>query len=115
MYDNDMIMSLKQKEIKLKPRIKLNNNIYNSFDCRRSITSQAFATLEKGGELWQKCVPKLFLGSLRGTSWSAIGQFPFLSLVTVPQFFATVRSVQFPFRSKMANVTGAEGGKTRVI
>ena len=36
MYDKDTIMSLKQKKIKLKPRIKLNDNIYNSFDCRRS-------------------------------------------------------------------------------
>ena len=26
MYDNDMIMSLKQKKIKFKPRIKLNHN-----------------------------------------------------------------------------------------
>ena len=26
MYDNDMIMSLKQKKITLKPRIKLNHN-----------------------------------------------------------------------------------------
>ena len=28
MYDNDMIMSLKQKKIKIKPRIKLNHNKY---------------------------------------------------------------------------------------
>ena len=28
MYDNDMIMSLKQKKIKFKPRIKLNRNKY---------------------------------------------------------------------------------------
>ena len=28
MYDNDLIMSLKQKKKKLKPRIKLNHNIY---------------------------------------------------------------------------------------
>ena len=28
MYDNNMIMSLKQKKIKLEPQIKLNHNIY---------------------------------------------------------------------------------------
>ena len=28
MYDNNMIMSLKQKKRKLEPRIKLNHNIY---------------------------------------------------------------------------------------
>ena len=28
MYDNNMIMSLKQKKIKFKPRIKLNHNMY---------------------------------------------------------------------------------------
>ena len=28
MYDNDMIMGLKQKKIKFKPRIKLNHNMY---------------------------------------------------------------------------------------
>ena len=28
MYDNNMIMSLKQKERKFEPRIKLNHNIY---------------------------------------------------------------------------------------
>ena len=29
MYDNNMIMSLKQKKRKFEPRIKLNHNIYN--------------------------------------------------------------------------------------
>ena len=28
MYDNDMIMGLKQEKIKFKPRIKLNHNMY---------------------------------------------------------------------------------------
>ena len=28
MYDNNMIMSLKQKKIKFKPRIKLNHSMY---------------------------------------------------------------------------------------
>ena len=39
--------------------------------------------------VWQ-----LFLGSLRGTRWSAIGQFFSLSLVTVPQIFANVNLTQ---------------------
>ena len=30
MYDNNMIMSLKQKKRKFEPRIKLNHNIYTS-------------------------------------------------------------------------------------
>ena len=29
MYDNNMIMRLKQKKRKFEPRIKLNHNIYN--------------------------------------------------------------------------------------
>lgn len=75
-----------------------------------AITSQAFATLEKGRELGQKCVPKWSLGSLFGTSRSAIGQFPSLSLVTVPQFFAKVESVQFPIRSiKNGECDGCRG------
>ena len=28
MYDNDMIMGLKQEKIKFQPRIKLNHNMY---------------------------------------------------------------------------------------
>ena len=31
MYDNNMIMSLKQKKRKFEPRIKLNHNIYNIY------------------------------------------------------------------------------------
>ena len=31
MYDNNMIMSLKQKKRKFEPRIKLNHNIYNNY------------------------------------------------------------------------------------
>ena len=38
MYDNDMIMSLKQKKRKFKPRIKLNHNIYTDRDVLREGT-----------------------------------------------------------------------------
>ena len=40
----------------------------------------------------------LFLGSLLGTLRSAIDQFFSLSLVTVPEVFAKVNSIQFPLR-----------------
>ena len=43
-----------------------------------------FTTLETTRELEPKCVPQLFLGLLLGTHQSAIGQFFFQSLVTVP-------------------------------
>ena len=47
-------------------------------------TDRSFTTLETTRELELKCVPQLFLGLLLGTRQSAIGQFFFLSLVTVP-------------------------------
>ena len=51
-----------------------------------------FATLETKRELQTKCVPQLFLGSL-------------LSLVTVPEVFAKVNSIQIPacFKSAVVN------------
>ena len=55
-----------------------------------------FATLETKRELEPKCVPQLFPGSLLGMRRSAIGQFFFLSLVTIPEVFAKVNSAQFP-------------------
>ena len=55
-----------------------------------------FATLETKKELEPKCVLQLFLGSLLGMRRSAIGQFFFLSLVTIPEAFAKVNSAQFP-------------------
>ena len=48
-------------------------------------------------------LPALFLASLLGTRWSAIGQFLFLSQVTIPEVFAKVNSAQFPLVSKVAN------------
>ena len=52
-----------------------------------------------------KYVPQLFLGSLLETRWSAIGQFFPLSLqvVTVPEIFVEVYSVQFPSRFNSSN------------
>ena len=38
MYDDDMIMSLKQKKRKFKPRIKLNHNTYTDRDVLREGT-----------------------------------------------------------------------------
>ena len=58
----------------------------------------SFATLEMRGELEPKYIPQLLLGSLLGEHRSAIGQFFPLSLVTVPEVFAEVYSVQFPSR-----------------
>ena len=57
----------------------------------------SFATSETRRLLEPKCVPQLILGSLLGTFSTAIGQF-FPSLVTVPEVFAKVNSVQFPRR-----------------
>ena len=37
MYDNNMIMSLKQKKIKFKPRIKLNHYIYTEVFIKREL------------------------------------------------------------------------------
>ena len=56
-------------------------------------------------ELESKCALQLFLGSLLGSHWSAIGQFfPPYPLVTIPEIFARVYSDQFPSRvSKLAN------------
>lgn len=56
-------------------------------------------------ELESKCALQLFLESLLGSHWSAIGQFfPPYPLVTVPEVFARVYSDQFPSRvSKLAN------------
>ena len=48
---------------------------------------RTFVTLERRKRLEYKCVPQLFLESLVGTRRSAIGQFFFLSLVTVPEVF----------------------------
>ena len=56
-------------------------------------------------ELEPKCLPQLFLGSLLVTRRSAIGQFFFLSLVTVPEVFAWVNSARFLLVSKVANVS----------
>ena len=50
-------------------------------------------------ELEPKRFPQLFLGLLLGTHWSAIGH----SLVTVPEVFAKVNSVQFFLVSKVTN------------
>ena len=36
MYDNNMIMSLKQKKRKFEPRIKLNHNMYTS--CSKTVS-----------------------------------------------------------------------------
>ena len=47
-------------------------------------------------ELEPKRVLQLFLGSLIGTCWAAIGQFFSLALVTVPEVLAKVDSIQFP-------------------
>ena len=55
-------------------------------------------------ELEPNWVPQLFLGSFLGRSQSAIGQFFPLSLVTVPEVFAKVNSVQFLLASWVANL-----------
>ena len=45
MYDNNMIMSLKQKERKFEPRIKLNHNIYKKIPTsNRSDTKPSFSS-----------------------------------------------------------------------
>ena len=46
-------------------------------------------------KLEPKCVPQFILGSLLGTRQSAVGQFFFLSLVTVPEVFMKVKSAKF--------------------
>ena len=55
----------------------------------------SYSSLEMRRNLEPKCIPQLFLGSLVETRRSAIGQFFSLSLVTVPEVFAKVNSVQF--------------------
>lgn len=57
----------------------------------------SFATSEMKRETESKCLLQLFLGSFLGTHWSAIVQFFSVSLATVPEVFANVNSVQFPF------------------
>ena len=63
----------------------------------------AFRDFRNEMGLEPKCVPRLSLGSLLGTRWSAIGQVFPLFLVIVPEVFAKVNSAQVPSRFKVAN------------
>ena len=56
------------------------------------------STSQKGSELEPNCILHLFLGWLLSLCQSPIGQFFSLSLVTVPETFAKIKSVQFPCR-----------------
>ena len=49
------------------------------------------------GILSEKIDPRLFLGLLLGSCRSTIGQSFSLSLVTIPELFATVNSAEFPY------------------
>ena len=57
-------------------------------DYTKDLFGLQLATLEGRKELEPNCVPHLFLGTLLGTSWSAIGQFFSLSVVKVPEVFS---------------------------
>ena len=68
--------------------------------CNRMVS----ATLKLRREMGPKFVPQGLLGSFPGTCRSGIGQFFSMSLVTVPEVFAKVNTVQFLFRCKKFRV-----------
>ena len=55
--------------------IRVEKMLFQKIRIRVDGASDTFATLETRRELESKYVPQLFLGSLRGTRRSAIGQF----------------------------------------